>query len=134
MKSSVHRCVCSLRPAAWRSSESRLVSADEVELKAIAMPSRQGHFADVARHRGRLWIERVGEAPTPRLLAVVLDPVSHSTDPVPAVCLDFTKPRSSEAGISDDDGTTALRQDGAKRSQELAMSTRAVVTLEGKNS
>src|SRR5262245_5982397 len=115
MMSAVHRRVRPNRPAAWRSSHPRLVCANEVELKAIAVSSRQGHFTDVARHLGCLWIERVGEEPTPRLLAVVLDPISNSADPVPAVSLDLAKPWSSKASVRDDDWPTALRQNRAKR-------------------
>jgi hypothetical protein len=85
------------------SAVSGRVSADQVEAEAVAVPARQDDVADVAGDRRRVLVERIGETPATSLLVQVLDLVSNSSDPVPAHGLDRAEPRSSEAGIGDQD-------------------------------
>jgi hypothetical protein len=109
------------------------VSAHQVEAEAVGVPARQDDVADVAGDRRSVLVERIGETPAPSLLVEILDLVSNSPDPVPAHGLDRAEPRTSEAGIGDQDRLAAVGQNELETAQELAMSIRAIVALERKH-
>src|SRR4051812_47363024 len=130
MQSLVQRRVRLLRAAPGRSTDSSSVCSNEVEAKPILVPARERHLADVPRHTRRLRIQRVSEAPSPRFLAVVLDLVSDSADPIPTVRLDIAEPGPTKPGVRDDDRAAVRRKNGVQGAQEFTMSAGAVVALE----
>src|SRR5688572_6374470 len=111
MQPSIHRFAGARWTATRRASDSRLVCTHEVKPEAVLMSSGQRDLTDVSRLGSRVGIQGVGEAPAPRFLAVVLDLVSNSADPVPAVGLHCAEPRSSEASVSHDYRLAARGQD-----------------------
>ena len=92
MQALVERRVRLLRATARRSPDSWSVRSNEVQPKLVLVAPREHPFADVARHTRRLRIQRIGEAPSPGFLAVVLDLVANSPDPIPAIRFDISEP------------------------------------------
>ena len=91
------------------------------------MLARQTSPADMAHPCGGLPVQRMDVAPASRFRSQVFDAVSNPPDPVPSKRLDIAKPRPAESGVGDDDGATALGQDGLQPMQESPVGPRVVV-------
>ena len=77
--------------------------------------------------RGGLSVQRMGEAPAPRLRFQVFDAIANPPDPVPSKRLDIAKPRSAESGIGHHDGPATLGQNGLQSMQESPVGPGGVV-------
>jgi hypothetical protein len=113
-----------------RFSDARLVGAHEVQAKAILALARYQNLAEMADACGRLLVEGGDGLPTACILPKVFDAVENPANPVPAERFDCLEPWPSKSRIRDEDGLTAIGEDGLQSLEELAVSFGGVVVLQ----
>ena len=110
-----------------RPARSPAIGAHQIQPTPVAVTARQTSPADVTHVRFGLSVQRVNEAPAPRLRVQVFDSLADAPNPVPPKGLHVTKPRTAESHVGDHSGATALGQHRVQPLQESPVGLRVVV-------